>query len=488
MKRSITLIIFSIYLFANSQSVVTWSTPVTVATTSYGNLHPRVQTDASGSPLILWGQSNYVEYFSRLTGGNFTTPVRLNPMAIPVFTASWAGPDMAAKGDTIYTVFKHTPEDTNHIYVVRSFDGGMTFSIPVRVDYIADSISRFPAIAIDDNGQPVVAFMKFDAGFMNARYVVCRSNNYGSSFTADVLASGMSGGKVCDCCPAEVVSSGNTVAMVYRANQSDIRDTWAGISTNSGTSFTSGVEMDSTNWYITSCPASGPDGVIIGDSIYTVFMSGASGQNRAYFNKASISSLQVGRYSRLTGNLSGLTDQNYPRIASWDTSAAAVWKQTINGNDMISLLFTKNIHRGFGSRYDTIAIGGVVNADVAISRGKVHVVWEDDNAGTVMYMEGAFTVDTSSITTGINYPAIANAKMTVFPNPAGKSVHVELPASWNNEIVEVKVTDVLGKEIINFRNEYNSGLDISLDNLNTGIYFVRVSHNAEQLTTRLLKE
>lgn len=83
--------------------------------------------------------------------------------------AGWMGPDIAAHGDTVYVVFKQSPEgsDSSHIFCARSFDGGQTFNTPVRVDNIADSLSRFPTVTTDDSGNPIIGFMKFNSSFWN---------------------------------------------------------------------------------------------------------------------------------------------------------------------------------------------------------------------------------------------------------------------------------------------------------------------------------
>src|SRR5689334_9658293 len=151
---------------------------------STGNDHPRVVMNASGNPLVLWGHTNRA-MFSRWNGTSFTTPVMLNPMSMTIAEDFWMGPDIASHGDTVYVVFKQTPEaDTaSHIYIVRSFDGGVNFSTPFRVDWVDDVITRFPAITADDSGNPVVTYMKFDINFMDAQWVVVKSTDYGSTFS-----------------------------------------------------------------------------------------------------------------------------------------------------------------------------------------------------------------------------------------------------------------------------------------------------------------
>lgn len=317
MKRLVTLLgIFAISV-SSGWAQVTWSTPVTVAANTYGNLHPRVVVDRSGDPMVLWGKMNMNAYFSRWTGTAFSTPVSLNNMStLPVFAASWAGPDIAAFGDTVYAVMKRTPEtvDTHYVYITHSYDGGTSFSTPVRVDNIDTNKSRFPTVTTSSSGNPIVAFMKFNASFMDAQYVVSRSSDYGNSFSADVLASSTAG-DVCDCCPASLVSSGSKVMTLYRNNVSNIREIWTSVSSDGGATFPASLEIDSTNWMITSCPSSGPDAFVIGDTLYSVFMSKASGKELVHLSRASLSGSTYW-HKRITGDFSGLLSQNYPRIAN----------------------------------------------------------------------------------------------------------------------------------------------------------------------------
>jgi hypothetical protein len=299
---TLCFLMFSIAI-SNAQNSITWNTGMNIASSTTGNQHPRIVLDGNGNPMVVWNNLNRC-MFSRWNGAAFTAPVMLNPAFMAVAGTSWMGPDIAAHGDTVYVVFKQNPEasDTSNIFCVHSYNGGVTFSSPVQVDNIADSISRFPTITTDATGNPIVAFMKFNSSFLESRWVVAKSTNYGNSFSMDVKASGYSGigAEVCDCCPGAIVSSGNVTATLYRDNLSDIRDIWAGLSTNNCASFNSGFSLDNLNWYIASCPASGPDGVIIGDTIYSTFMSGVTGNSRTYYSKSSISggALSSGLFSQ----------------------------------------------------------------------------------------------------------------------------------------------------------------------------------------------
>ena len=482
MKLAVSTLLF-IIVCTSAQGQITWSAPVTVTTGNGSNLHPRVALNRSGNPYVLWGQTDTKAYVSKLSGSTFTTPIAVNGM-LTIFAQSWAGPDLAGFGDTVYVSMKVTPEtsSSNHAYLAHSYDGGSTFSMPARIDNIDTSTSRFPIVTTTSNGNPLVAFMKFNATLGNAHYVVCRSTDFGNTFSADVLASGTAG-MVCDCCPATVLSSGSKAVMLFRNNLSNIRDTWAGISSDGGATFTTNLLVDNNNWSIASCPASGPDGFINGDTLYAVFRSSASGTARTYLSRSSISGL-TSSTAPLTGAVTGLLGQDYPRIANAGNAAAVVWQQNATSGKSIVYSFTKNITTTALSTFSVVATGsGMMNADVAMSPGTVHIVWEDDNAHTVMYMKGTYTVPV--VPTGL--AETSKELIDIYPNPASRNFTVSLKRDF--VISSSYLTDMTGK-IINLLPKINGSVaTFSVEDIARGnYYFVLNDENGKRCYSKLVVE
>lgn len=487
MKKLLLIVFASISTFAFAQSGISWNMGMNISTNTYSCMHPRIALDGKGNPMVIWGRmSDESLFFSKWNGTAFITPIKINPTGFKVATASWMGPDIASKGDTVYVVFKRAPEtsDTNYIYILTSFNAGASFSSPVRVDYIADSISRFPTVTVDAVGNPIVAFMKFNSSFMQSRWVVTKSADYGKTFSTDVVASGYSGtnAEACDCCPGAIVSSGNISAMLYRDNFSNIRDIWTGISTNNNVSFNSGFAIDNTKWMINSCPASGPDGVIIGDSLYSVFLSAGSGNFRTYISSSSISSGAVKSVSRLSGNFTGLSQQNYPRIATYGKAGAIVWKQTTSTGTQLPILFTNDISNGFPTTYDTVDLKDITNADVAMSNGNIFVVWQDDNSGTVKFRSATYTPVNTSVNEYNNYRIEQNS-FSVFPNPATDILNV---ISADNEKYVINIYNAVGEKIYNTASTSNTKIEIS--NYATGIYFLQILAPNNFNTIKIIKQ
>lgn len=453
---------------------IVWDAPIPVSESSFSNQHPRIVLDRSNNPLILWGSTTEATaYFSHWNGTEFTTPVRVTPMDMEIFTASWAGPEIVAFGDTIYVVFKENPEDMAPTYCVHSYDGGTTFSDPVQVDgMIGDNISRFPSVTVNEEGQPIVAFMKLDSDFGNARYVVASSDDFGNSFNMDVLASQFSGGNVCDCCPVSITSENNYVATLYRDNLDNLRNSWAGISTNGGDMFMNGIQIDNTDWIINACPSTGPDGIIIGDSLYSVFMSAATGEERVYFSASSISSLSASSAERLSFEILELDLENYPRIANYGNAVAIVWKDVIF-DSQIELQFTSNIESRFSDSIIDVTLYNLenynpINADVAVSSTDVHVVWQEGTNGTVMYRKGTYADPVSIID---HLPADS---FILYPNPASNQINIRISEKIDGNI-ELVLSDVSGKNL--FASEYMDTqlIPIDITNLPSGLYFIEIT-------------
>lgn len=441
----------------NVYSQITWDPAIEVAPSSFGNNRPRIVTDKSGYPLLLWGKSTDA-MFSRWDGSSFTIPVKLNPNGVTIASADWMGPEIAARGDTVYVVYKQTPEnlESSHIWIRRSFDGGVTFNDPVQVENTGTDKSRFPAVTIDDQGHPIVAFMRFNTSFNDARWVVTRSFDFGETFAPDVLASGWSGpaSDVCDCCPGSIQCSGNIVAVIYRDNNENLRDSWAGISNDGGLTFTKGVNVDQNGWMIQACPATGPDGVIIGDTLFTTFMNGASGKALVYYNETSISDLSTPPSIAVPGSGEGL-QQNFSRIASSGLATALVWRNAANFSTGLALMFSEDITKGFPGSIDTLAFSQVDNGDVAVTDTKVFVAWQDNATSKVKFRSGTYQTSTNL------EENIKTTQLFLFPNPVSTLLQLHQSSTT------IRITDMSGRLVIT-----GKGNNIEVSSLTPGIYFI----------------
>ena len=454
-----SLLLLSVRCF--SQKSVYWYDPIAVADKTYGNLHPRVVLDKHDNPLVLWGDANGRAFLSKWDGREYTEPIQVNTDGGQVFTESWAGPEIASQGDTIYMVFKQMPEDRGHIMIRHSYDGGKNFSIEEEVEDSNCTWTRFPTVAIDPYGDPLVAFMKFDSGFLNPQYVVAKSKDLGDSFIHYAIVTDYSGGQVSDCCPATVIESGNATVALYRDNLRGLRNIWAGISRNGAGSFTKGIQIDQTNWSTKACQPNAPHGIIISDTVYAVYMSGGD-SSLIYLSKTSLSGM-VSVSAPLTGNFPGLVGQNFPRIANLGNATAIAWEQSVGSHTQVCASFTNDITLAVPSRYDTLITGNLANADIAVGNGHIYVVWQDDSSGRVMAKVGRYEQ------TLANKMLAENTTIAVITAANGKYFTVSLP-----DISNIMMIDLSGKEYeMDTKCKHNS-CKVNIEDMDPGVYIVRI--------------
>ncbi|MDG1776138.1 MAG: T9SS type A sorting domain-containing protein [Crocinitomicaceae bacterium] len=464
------------------QNNITWDPPADVSSSVFDNNFPRIVMDASGDPMVTWSDGDNL-YFAKWNGTGFSAPAQLNPGGVTIAGLNWQGPDIASRGDTLYAVYKQTPEtaSTSYVWCVSSFDGGQNFNAPVRVDYIADSISRFPTVSVDNTGNPLVGFMKFNSDFSEARWVVAKSTDMGASFNTDELASEWSSptSEVCDCCPGQIVSEGNTVAMLYRDNFSNVRDTWAGISNDGGSSFVGGMDVDQLGWVIMSCPSSGPDGVIIGDTLYSTYMSGAS-NIRVYYNKSSISSLTGSPAIPLDQSVSGLASQNYPRLDHSENAMAFVWQQVASASQQLAIQFTEDITTGINTIQEIVDSDNIGHVDVALQDGVIFVVWEDGGSGTVKYRRGTY----NNVAELDQNETISTVR--VFPNPSNDQWRIS--GIEGLDLSSYTLLDNSGSRIPISIEQTSNELIIRNKNIVPGTYHLRITTDSSVITLKVLKQ
>lgn len=441
------LILFAFSPFFLNAQIINWSNPIDVANSSFSNKFPRIVQNENDEIFVTWGGNNNV-YFSKLQVNTFSNPIKINSTNLPAYVADWTGAELAARNDTIYVVFMHDVWKQK-TFISRSFDGGLNFSVPNNLENYPDSTSRFPIVAFQHNGQPLISFMKMDTNGKEPHYVLRKSNDYGVSFY-DEIKLGTSIGEACDCCPASIKAKDNFVGVFYRNNINDIRDIYCALSNNNANSFTP-FAIDNSNWFIQSCPSSGPDAILVNDSLYSVFLSG----NKCYLSRSSISNASLNSVSQLGASI-GIQNQNFPRIDNDNNKTAIVWRGQ-NAGSKVMLSYTNDIRNGFFEIQDTISSGNIVSADVTLTSDAIHIVWQDISAGTVKYIRGSLAAQQ------VKEKDYEN-NFFLFPNPAKDILHL----NTNENIREIKMVNSFGKVILS--TSFKETIDIST--LAQGQYFL----------------
>ena len=468
MKNILIAILFIFTgLTMNSQSLI-WSDPIEVAS-GYGNLRPRLALANGDLPIVVWGggSGNQPVYVSKFNGTGFNTPIAISPEGVDPYCASWVGPDIASTGTDVWVVFEGQVGSDFRIYSAKSNDGGATFGDTVNVGGYS-GLTRFSAIGVDDAGSPVVTFMEHDQGYANPRYVVSNTKDGGNSWEEYVDAShAITSSEVCDCCPAEVITDGDNQILMFRNNDSNLRDMWASVSADKGETFTTGSDIDDAGWIISACPSTGPDGFVRGDSVIVTWMTGGYGSPpRVMLNSVS-KFTGIGRANQ-TIDTEGSAKQNYPRVHGNDQVFAVVYQKPINGSQECILAYSTDGTTQFqktGIIINLETSGSQTNPDVVFANNVFHFTWQDDKSGNVIYR-----------TATLNQVGIKDTKdfdIRIYPNPAQNKLYINIPEHEN--IDEVVIYSNSGRSIKKSVLRADANLaEIDISDLMNGFYSVSI--------------
>lgn len=459
MKSVVTLTIMIILnCFCAAQSI-SWSNPIDVADRSFGNNYPRIELNDKLQPVITWGGNNKV-YISKLEDSSFRDPIQLNNDTTLAYVADWTGPELAVQGETIYATFMHN-DWGKKTYIVGSFDGGITFTPPTLIENYSDHSSRFPMVTVDGLGNPIVSYMKMTAAGHDPNYVVATSNNQGMIFDNEQLVGQWSGtnSEACDCCPGKIMSEDETIVVLYRDNKNNVRDIWATISRDNAQTFPEGIPVDDSNWVINSCPASGPDGILIDDRIYTVFLS----KSKSYLSIADLSTMELISLENLGAGMT-IGNQNFPRIAHFENQVGITWKETTGGNN-IMIAFYQDINDVNTVLFDTLVVPSYSTADIAISGDMIHIVYQDQTDRTVKYLTGSFQTS--------NVKKVLDQELSIFPNPSSGQITIKGEQPYDR----YQIIDLNGRVVLR-------GRDPSINpELHPGIYSIEFFDREKKIKT-----
>lgn len=434
MKQLIFFFFLLIGLTSSAQSIV-WLDSMEVADGQFGYVRPRISLSKEGNPQILMARGGSGKlYFSQWDGQGFTAPIQLTDSLDETYIANWTGPDMESHGDTIVAVFKLMPYDTGKVYAVRSTDGGLTFSSKLRVDSHNGGMVWMPSMNMDGSGNPVITYMAHDANYANPHYVIVRSLDGGASYENEEFVTGGVPGEACDCCPSEIATDGNQKILLYRNNESNIRDIYAVVSDAQGSAFSSHVNVDNNAWPIQSCPSTGPHGIIDDTTLYTAFVTGASGAYRIVLSRTSLSSnaTYIDDFS-VPAPVNQNGTQNFPRIAIENGILVMAWTEAENSNFEVFTSWAPLSNLGELMNHkqlvNSISNGVQTNPDVRLSNGYIHLVYQDNYQARTIYKRGL-----------IGYVGLdeVDSKLPVwYPNPGIADEPTVIPMAYQETAFQV---------------------------------------------------
>jgi hypothetical protein len=465
-----------------AQSTIYWEPEITVADgASFGNIRPRLTLAANDVPVVIMGKGTQGYLFSsRWNGAGFDTPITLLPNGMGSYLATWTGPDIASKGDTVIVVFKAAPMETGHVYSVRSTDGGLTYSDTIRVDNHPVGVAWLPSLDIDENGNPSVVYMAHDVDWIHPRYFVNHSTDNGLTYQGEMDIAVTIPDEACDCCPAEYVIDGNRHALLYRNNETNLRDIYGLFSNDDGLTYPSFDNVEQLDWYVTSCPSTGPHGMFRTGELLSVSSSRASGNYRVYISRSTTTTnLTFNNSIMMTPPVNSSGVQNYPRISGIEDSIFVVWQESEGSSHDIMCSFTTDgdLTKLLTNKHtvNTNLSGSQMNPDVKYSNGFVHLVYQDATSGDVIYRRGI-----------VGTLGIENDKRlitSIYPNPSNNGVFT---IHSQKTINTFNVIDQNGKSV-SYELRYDNGVyTLILKNASNGNYVLTCSDGKQNFSYQLV--
>ena len=428
------LILFiCIFLFINETKgqAIQFDQHLTVSENSDGFGRPRLKLTNGDTPLIIWRKDATPKTLraSSWDGLGFSQPYDI--LQNGILPSSWDGPEVATKGDTVYVVFTSLATTQSSIMLIKSFDGGINFSDTIRVSE-NNPLHKFRMgnVEINNNGNPVVSYMQYLLNWNEPKQMVNTSLSFGSTFLGATEASALALGEPCDCCKSSLVCDGNNVFLLFRNNESNIRNSYIAKSTDGGLNFSSVADMDDYIWSLSSCPATTPRGVLSGDSIVVVKRSGATGNNEVVCSNVSMQNLNYS-YNNNIDFISGVV-QNYPEVSASGDTIIAVWQDNRESyQDCYMSFSTEGPHalQGSLSFTDTSFFGQKIDPDIEFKNGIAHLVYLNSTEHKIVYLKASF-----------------------------KSLSSSNEHFYQNTLRKTRQIDVLGR-----KTEINSGFQIVVD-------------------------
>ena len=367
---------------------------------------------------------------------------------------------IAAQGETVVVAYFGGWDDS---VILKSTDNGNTWNETVFLDFPVDKYVNDSGLDLDGDGVMDSLYTADGAGT-----VVLDGNNDAHVFFGNmrVLDADLSDGNTS--------YFGGTSGLMY----------W---NESMGPDDASNATISSSLWYsslpqmIASAQDLDGDGILNYVGIPTYYLSldcmpsaGIDNQGNIFVSYSSLmenvdNGSQNFRHVHVVKSMDGGATWSAPKDVTewtdWGGAQECVFaRMDRNVDDKIRLIYQKDFEPGLAVRGDKDII----------------------DMNEIRYLE-LDTTELSGTSTGITYNNL-DIEFTVYPNPAKNQISVDF-SSTNNKSSNLIISDILGKTVKEFSVNSSNGinrLEINLNNLNDGIYFVNFSNNDIKSTKKLV--
>jgi hypothetical protein len=303
------------------------------------------------------------------------------------------------------------------IWYSRSTDQGGTWSAPASIMDANDSAKYpqdFPAIAIDSADNIYVAFLDFRGGLNRSEQYthlfMIKSLDGGATWSNPVNAlrypDPITNAGTCQCCKIDIEASRE--GHLYIAFRSDInnrRDIWAVRSMDGGASWDPAILVQSGVWTLPDCPTTGPNIVLDrNENLHLTWRDARDNSKKsiAYYSMLRFGDSTVFPNKALTNGADPST--NWPDIALSGTGVIYTAYQAAAAGGKSSILY--NYSTDGGNTWQAGgSISGPATADQSLVtietavEGRLYAVWQDarNDAADIFFSKSSGPI-------GVQYP------------------------------------------------------------------------------------
>ncbi|MGB1204591.1 MAG: T9SS type A sorting domain-containing protein [Chitinophagales bacterium] len=480
----LSLFCFTFSLQAQITSYLEWSEPIAIADESYDNLGPQIVVAENDNSVVLWANQSTKKYYTTTWNGtHFNEPTELNTNGITPFVSSIEGATMAAFDNNVYIAWG-AQTTSQGIFVNRSTDGGNTFEPPVQITPEAGRYFSLLTVSINETGNPMVSYISTTTTWLDAQYYITNSADGGQTYEMAVQAnSDVAGGLVCECCPATVIANEEMQVLMFRNNNSNIRDIWASKSIDNGLSFGQAADIDDTDWQIFGCPSTGPDGVFSHDELVSVSASEGNGAMQIYMSRVNAESLELIEQKAVSVGL----NQNYPHIAGEDDNMAIVWQENNGGDIDVYMTWTATGATALAQNIEIVASGegGQKFPDITYANDIFYIVYEDVLTNKTMYRT-AKVFKFGNV--GVEEEAENDLFLQISPNPTSDVLQINFSETAKNDIGNIKIWNANGSLWLEENDILLENKNLTISHFPKALYFLAIEKNEKTYIRKFIVE
>ena len=341
MKTYILLSLVTFLVLVQGAHIAHAGTPVFSQVSARGRVLPKVTTAPDGRIVLTFAEregtkARYFVSVSDNKGITFSTPKQV---VLAEFGAAILQRQpyvvMDGRGVMHVLVEKMITGAGNALHHQSSTDLGETWSTPVRIS--AEPPARpqdFASIAIDKQNNLYVSFISVLATMPDSytHIFLVRSTDGGLTWSKEERVDRFTLGGCCECCNQNLTIADNgDVVVAFRSNIANRRDVHIARSTNNGVTFSTPLLIQSETWMIGGCPGTGPS--IKCDSRGTLHITWRDARNESSPGSCFYAALPSGSMNTPMNMLINSpigTDGEYPIVATSTSgdSVGIVWHGT----------------------------------------------------------------------------------------------------------------------------------------------------------------